>query len=514
MQEHTAPPARPAPGRRPHRLVRRTLVILGVLGLALWSLVQNHRETGSLVRLGLDLQGGIHLVLGIDDPAGTLSPEARADAIERSRRVVRNRVDGLGVAEPIVQVVGRDRLVVELAGITDEARAREVVGRTAMLDWRMLRPLAEVEASLARIDQAAAGEPGTGPAGERPLTSLLLHSGAEGEYLIREEDFARARAILALPDVRAALPRGVDLLPGWEPMAIEGRLYRTLHAVDAQPFLTGEALEDARAGRDPETNRAVVHFDLSRAGGRVFGDRTGRHIGDRMAIVLDGEVVSAPVVQARIGSRGVIQLGPGEMEAARDLALVLRAGALPVPLRILEERTVGPSLGQDSIDQGWRAGVVGLALVVLVMVAYYRIAGVLAVVALGGYVVLLLGGLAGLGATLTLPGIAGMILSIGMAVDANVLIFERIREERDAGVPPAAAVELGFQRAFSAILDANMTTLVTALVLFQLGTGPVRGFAVTLSIGIVASFFTALYLTRTLFLFHGRLTGTGKGGAS
>jgi len=505
-----------AASRRPlfSRLSVRILVILGALALAGWHLADNHRETGSIVPLGLDLQGGIHLVLGIDDPGGTMSPEARADAIERSRRIVLNRVDALGVAEPIVQVVGRDRLVVELAGITDEARARELIGRTAMLEWRMVRPLAEIEPALERIDRAArsGSEEGTpNPSNSRPFTSLLHSAGIEGEYLVHEDDLPRARALLEEPAVRAALPRGLDLRWGWEPVDIEGRRYRTLVAVDAQPFLTGEALEDARTGRDPETNRALVHFDLSRAGGRVFGDRTGRNIGERMAILLDGEVVSAPVIQARIGSSGVIQLGPGDMEAARDLALVLRAGALPAPLRILEERTVGPSLGQDSIDQGRLAGIAGLALVVLLMVAYYRMAGVLAVVALSAYVVLLLGGLAALNATLTLPGIAGIILSIGMAVDANVLIFERIREELDGGVPAGAAVEVGFARAFSAILDANVTTLVTALVLFQLGTGPVRGFAVTLSMGIVASFFTALYLTRTLFILYLRGAGAGKG---
>jgi preprotein translocase subunit SecD len=218
--------------------------------------------------------------------------------------------------------------------------------------------------------------------------------------------------------------------------------------------------------------------------------------------VLDGEVVSAPVVRDRIGARGQIELGQAELEEARDLALVLRAGALPAPLRILEERTVGPSLGQDSIDQGEIAGVIGLVLVLVIMVGYYRMAGVLAVAALVIYVLLVLGGLAGIGATLTLPGIAGLILSVGMAVDANVLIFERIREELIAGRATRTAVDEGFSNALSAIVDANLTTLITALILFQFGTGPIRGFAVTLSIGIVASFFSALYVTRTFFLMY------------
>ncbi|NIP59311.1 MAG: protein translocase subunit SecD, partial [Gemmatimonadetes bacterium] len=223
---------------------------------------------------------------------------------------------------------------------------------------------------------------------------------------------------------------------------------------------------------------------------------------DHIAIILDGEVVSAPVVRDRIGARGQIDMGQAPLEEARDLALVLRAGALPAPLRIMEERTVGPSLGQDSIEQGELAGIVGLALVVVIMIFYYRVAGLLAVLALGVYVTIVLGGLAALNATLTVPGIAGLILSVGMAVDANVLIFERIREELEVGRATRTAVDEGFAHALSAIVDANITTLITALILFQFGTGPVRGFAVTLSIGIVASFFSALYVTRTFFLIY------------
>jgi preprotein translocase subunit SecD len=245
-----------------------------------------------------------------------------------------------------------------------------------------------------------------------------------------------------------------------------------------------------------------VQFGLSRAGGRNFGRVTGANIGERIAIVLDNDVVSAPVVRGEIRQRGQIELGGASMEEARDLALVLRAGALPAPLRIMEERTVGPSLGQDSIDQGQIAGIIGLLLVVLIMIGYYRVSGVIAVVALSIYVLLVMGGLAGIGATLTVPGIAGLILSIGMAVDANVLIFERIREEVDAGRAVRTAVDEGFGNALSAIVDANLTTLITALILFQFGTGPVRGFAVTLTIGIIASFFTALFVTRTLYLFY------------
>lgn len=514
-------------------MTARILVIVGIVALCGGSLLATHFETGAPVRLGLDLQGGIHLVLEVDDPDGTYSAQDRAEAIEQSRRVIRNRVDELGVTEPLIQVVGGDRLIVELAGVTDEARARELVGRTAMLEWRLVRPTTAVEAALPRIDRAvvaarsappsprAAHDDGGGdatPAGvgpfvpdrqgvqapdaERPLSALLLRGADAGEFLVAEEDAATVRHLLALPGVEAALPRGLTLRWSWEPIGVAGRTYRPLYVVDREPFMTGDALDDARAERDPEFNRALVRFELSRAAGRTFSTMTGRHVGERLAILLDGEVVSAPVVETRIGSRGVINLNRASMDEARDLALVLRAGALPAPLRIMEQRSVGPSLGQDSIRQGAVAGIVGLALVVAAMIVYYRLAGVLAVGALAIYVLLLLGGLAGLGASLTLPGIAGIILSIGMAVDANVLIFERIREEAAAGRAPGAAVDAGFRHALSAILDANLTTLITALVLFQVGTGPVQGFAVTLSIGIVASFVTALYVTKTFFLLY------------
>ena len=316
------------------------------------------------------------------------------------------------------------------------------------------------------------------------------------------EDVELMQMFLEMPEVRAVMPRDLSLQWGWVPVASGARTFQQLYVLEDEAFLTGDMLEDASAMRDQQFNQATVQFELSRVGGRRFSDLTGRSIGERIAIVLDREVVSAPVVQARIGARGQIELGGSSMEEANDLALVLRAGALPAPLRIIEERTVGASLGQDSIEQGMMAGIIGLLLVVAIMIVYYRVSGLLAVMALSVYVVLVLGGLAALNATLTLPGIAGLILSIGMAVDANVLIFERIREELAEGRALRTAVDEGFANALSAIVDANITTLITALILFQFGTGPVRGFAVTLSIGIIASFFTALYVTRTLFLVY------------
>jgi preprotein translocase subunit SecD len=519
----------------------RLIAIVVILATALGYLYSNG------LKLGLDLQGGIHMVLEVDDPDGTLTDEARADAIDRAERIIRTRIDELGVEEPLVQKVGSERIIIELAGIQDEQRAKDIVQQTAYLEWRLVLPTTEVDAALNRVDRAIVATIGqdslralgrdteapssniedllfggdTASAGDsvaaeateaevaeapttelRPFTGLLNQGNQPGTYLVAEQDVAIAQEFLAMPEVQRSMPRNVALLWGWEPVGIGALAYRELWVVEEDAFLTGEMLEDALAQRDPQFNQAQVQFTLSRRGGRVFSQVTGQHVGDQIAIILDNEVVSAPVVRDRIGARGQIDLGSADMEEARDLALVLRAGALPAKLQVIEERTVGPSLGQDSIDQGRLAGLVGIILVVVIMISYYRVAGVLSVLALGVYVVLVLGGLAALNATLTLPGIAGLILSIGMAVDANVLIFERIREELAAGRTTRTAVDEGFAHALSAIVDANITTLITALILFQFGTGPVRGFAVTLSIGIVASFFSALYVTRTLFLVY------------
>jgi preprotein translocase subunit SecD len=258
---------------------------------------------------------------------------------------------------------------------------------------------------------------------------------------------------------------------------------------------------DARAQLDPLTNGPIVTFELDRAGGRKFGEETGRHVGDYMAIILDGRVQGRPpVIQSRIGRNGQITLGGKGLQEAQDLALTLKAGALPIPLKIVEERQVGASLGADSIRDGLTAGLVGTALVILIMVGYYRLSGVLAVLALALYILFTIGGLSAVDATLTLPGLAGLVLSIGIAVDANVLIFERIREELLLGKTIRLSVDEGFRHAMNAIVDSNVSTVLTALFLFQFGTGPVKGFAVTLIMGIIASMITAVFVTKTFFL--------------
>ncbi len=539
----------------------RIIIILGVIGLSV-----GYLWTRGL-KLGLDLQGGIHLVLEIDDPDGTLTPERRADAIDRAERIIRTRVDEFGVEEPLIQKSGDDRIIVELAGLDDESRAKEIINQQAYLEWKLVLETTEIDPALERLDRAvvaAIGEEGLREMGRatevtettasieqllfsepgdtveaadsaavdvadvvaaegdaaiaedespdsvqpeeqelnlRPFTGLL-NRGDAGTYTVDAADAETASDFMALPEFQRAMPRNVSLQWGWDSIPIGGRFYRELYVLEENAFLTGDQLDDATANRDQQFNQPQVLFELNRRGGRAFQQLTGAHIGDRIAIVLDGEVVSAPVVRDRIGSRGSIDLGTADMNEATDLALVLRAGALPAPLRIMEERAVGPSLGQDSVDQGRIAGIVGIIAVIVIMILYYKVAGMLAVTALGIYLVLVLGGLAVLNATLTLPGIAGLILSIGMAVDANVLIFERVREELAARRAPRTAVDEGFGNAVSAIVDANLTTLITGLILFQFGTGPVRGFAVTLCIGIVASFFSALYVTRTLFLMY------------
>ena len=523
----------------------RLITIVLLTALFGWLLYSNG------LKLGLDLQGGMHLVLEVDDPEGTMTVEAKADMIDRVDRIIRTRIDEFGVEEPLIQKVGGERLIVELAGIDNEDRAKEIVQRNAFLEFKLVLPTTDMTAALSRIDRSVVAALGidsiralgrdvvaddqpeivdllfgggdTAVSAEQmdttevveevpeedpldnlqPFSSLLNLGDVPGTYLIAIEDEPTVQLFLDMDEVQRALPRDQALQWGMELVGRGARTYKYLWVLEEDPFLTGDRLEEATAGRDPQFNQSQVQFELSRAGGRTFGQFTGQHIGDNLAIVLDGAVQSAPVIRDRIGARGQIDMGSGTpLEEASDLALVLRAGALPAKINIIEERTVGPSLGQDSIDAGRIAGMLGIGLVMLVMMAYYRVAGILAVGALGVYVILVLGGLAGFGAVLTVPGIAGLILSIGMAVDANVLIFERIREELSAGRATRTAVEEGFQHAFSAIMDANMTTLITALILFQFGTGPVRGFAVTLSIGIVASFFSALFVTRSFFLVY------------
>ncbi len=509
------------------------------------------------LKRGLDLQGGMHLALELDQ-SKQVSADPKRD-LDLALTVLRKRIDEFGVEEPLVQKAGDDRIVVELAGITEPGRAKAIVQRSAFLEFRITDKTNALEKALPAMDRtlrglgikgdtttgkpsaveqllggdsakkAAAGKTSgkaagktagkdstakdstaadsAGPAAGGVLAGLIQPAGAvggsntPGEYVVPEPAFPRVDSLLNIPAVARQLPRGLVLRWSSAPTSIGVQPYRFLYVLDDRPIVTGSNLEDAQATIDQLTQGAIVTFQLDRAGGRKFGDETGRHVGDFMAILLDGRVQGRPpVIQSRIGRNGQITLGNKSLQEAQDLALTLKAGALPIPLKIVEERQVGASLGQDSIKDGITAGIVGTAMVILIMLVFYRMSGVLAVAALALYILFTLGGLSMIDATLTLPGLAGIVLSVGIAVDANVLIFERIREELLHGKTVRLSVDEGFKHAMNAIIDSNVSTVLTALFLFQFGTGPVKGFAVTLIMGIVASMITAVFVTRTFFM--------------
>jgi len=519
----------------------RLITIVVLLALSAWALLPKNRtervpdaETGRMkdttvrrvpINLGLDLRGGVHLALEVDQSKGPV-PDC-ADAIQRAERVVRTRVDEFGTTEPVVQIVGRCRLIVELPGEKDVNRAKRIVQRTAFLEFRItdmknvfrdaipamdvaLRaagvrgPAAGPSNAVARLlgqdtTKAAAGPDTTNQRGA--LSALLFQGSLAGEYLVPTEQFQIADSLINRPEVKRLIPRGVALFWGTQLVPQGARTYNALYAVEDRPIITGDCLTKAQPRRDPLTNQSVVGFTLTHRCGRIFGDATARHVGDYMAIILDGRVQGQPpVIKSEIRNEGQIELGSRPYADAQDLALVLRAGALPAPLTIVEERTIGPSLGADSINAGIKAGVVGVILVVVIMVGYYRLSGVLAVAALALYTLFTFGGLAAFGFTLTMPGLAGFVLSVGIAVDANVLIFERIREELQHGKLVRTAVDEGFRHAMSAIIDSNVSTALTAFILYLVGTGPVQGFAITLIIGIAASMVTAVYVVRTFYM--------------
>src|SRR3954451_16085220 len=506
------------------------------------------------LKRGLDLQGGMHLALELDQ-SKQVSADPKKD-LDLALTVLRKRIDEFGVEEPLVQKVGDNRIVVELAGITDPARAKGIVQRSAFLEFKITNETGALEKALPAMDrtlkslgikgQAQPEKPSavqqllggdtsrTAPKDStRPDTSRKAKSrkdtaardtaaqdttpvpggvlsgliqaagpgGVPGEYPVPETAFPRVDSLINLPAVARQLPRGVVLRWSAAPTSVGVQPVRFLYALEDKSIVTGANLVNAQAQLDPLTNGPIVTFELDRAGGRKFGEETGKHVGDYMAILLDSKVQGRPpVIQSRIGRNGQITLGGKTLQEAQDLALTLKAGALPIPLKIVEERQVGASLGSDSVRDGIKAGVVGTALVVLIMLGFYRMSGVLAVAALALYILFTVGGLSMIEATLTLPGLAGIVLSVGIAVDANVLIFERIREELIHGKTVRLAVDEGFKHAMNAIIDSNMSTVLTALFLFQFGTGPVKGFAVTLIMGIAASMITAVFVTRTFFL--------------
>jgi len=502
-----------------------------------------------ILNLGLDLQGGMRLVLEIDR---SKLPDNDKDVIDRAYAIIENRINQLGVAEPTLQKQGNNRIIVELPGIKDEKVAKEVIGKTAQLEFKLVRSDAErdrainiIEAavsgkevpadSAAKGDKAeaekdkaeseladklfsgedqakdsAAGKDGdSGDAIESAGTFKSLVEYMNGEVaVVRIENESKVKKYLARDDVRKALERaglgGSDFLWGNEAVGIgkgASPSYKYLYYVKAAPEMKGDVIKDATQSIDQSgmnSGKAKVDMEMNASGARRFTAVTGANINKQLAIVLDSSVYSAPRIASRISGGRAEITGSFTIEEAKALAIILRAGALPAPVSIVEERTVGPSLGQDAIKKGLMAGLIGTALVIVFMVFYYKTSGLIALFALLLNMLIVLATMAAFNATLTLPGIAGLILLIGMGVDANVLIFERVREEMSQGRTVRGAIDLGYSNALSAILDSNITTIITGLILLWKGTGPIRGFAVTLIIGITASLFTALFVSKLL----------------
>lgn len=415
----------------------KVLLIIAVVAFSIWSAYPPQEK----INLGLDLQGGMQLLLQVDH---SKIPEAgREDATDRVVEIIRNRIDELGVREPIISKQGKVQVVVQLPGITDRQRAKEIVGKTAHLEFKLVSE------------------------DEKVIKDALAGTATEGFEVKQMEE--------------------------------AGRLADTV-VLESKPVLTGDKLTNASVGFD-NYGQATVEIQFDKEGAKIFDSVTFQNIGRRLAIVLDGKVHSAPVIRDRIpNGQGQIS-GNFTAEQASDLALVLRAGALPAPVEIIEERTVGPSLGRDSIEKGLKAGIAAAIFIFIFLPLYFLLTGFVADIGLIIYIIIVTGTLALLHSSLTLPGIAGFILSLGMAVDANVLISERMREELKAGKPARAAISAGYHKAFSAIFDSNMTIFITSVILFYMGTGPVKGFAITLGIGQIASMFSSLTVTRVIFDF-------------
>lgn len=460
------------------------------------------------------------------------------DAVARAMEIIRNRVDQYGVSEPSIQRQGNRRIIVELPGVAREEEAKQLIQGTALLEFRLVKdpeftvPILEsidrvLAARLtgtekdtllpeqAETDTTALADDTTTAADttqeqlteeefrkQHPFFSVALldQQGRYADLYVSEENRSLVNNWLSLPEVQRVIPDNVEFVYSAKPIGTqEGRGVYVLHLVNKAPELTGGVITDARAEIDPNTSAWMVTMGMSSEGATDWARITGANVNKRIAIMLDGVVFSAPNVRNRItGGRSQIE-GMAGQEEAKLLEIVLKAGALPAPVDVIEERVVGPSLGQDSVSSGFNSALIGFFFVAVFMIFYYRKAGTVAAGVLVFTVLFILGVLAGFSATLTLPGIAGIILTIGMAVDANVLIFERIREELATGKTVKASVDSGYEKALSAIIDSNITTFFTGIILYQFGTGPVQGFALTLMIGIASTLFSALVVSRLVF---------------
>ena len=578
-----------------------------------------------VLKLGLDLQGGIHVVMEVDIPKlvenlasnKSLLYEAFAasklrakdegidyldallleanerniklarhfieygienseiisalkdeseDAVNRALEVIRNRIDQFGVSEPTIQKQGRNRIIVELAGVQDPERARNLIRQTALLEFSLLKDPDVVQSALTRIDnvlksmrtgisldsllaiteaKVESADTAAAPPAEsqdkaisveeifgrtttdsrtkssdssvlvdeqifedRPFSALLRN--VQGDIGVPRENVKAVKRILAMEEVKAALPADMKIVWSNKARDFGGRglpseTFFTLFAINREPGLTGEVVTSASAnfggGASSIAGQPVVYLNMNDQGARDWARLTGANINKRIAIILDDKVHSAPVIRDKISGGNTVIEGMSSINEAKDLSIILRAGALPAPMEIIEERTIGPSLGRDSIEKGTKAIIIGFILVVIFMAVYYRMSGLIADFAIVLNLSFVLAIMATLRATLTLPGIAGLILTVGMTVDANVLIFERIKEELSKGKTVRSAIDAGYTRALKTIIDANVTTIIAALVLFQFGTGPIKGFAITLFWGILTSMLTAIFITRTVFTY-------------
>ena len=497
-----------------------------------------------------------------DDILSSLNDEAE-DAINRVLEILQNRIDQFGVAEPTIQKQGNQRIIVELAGVQNSERARSLLESTALLEFYLVKDVTTTNELMIKIDQILkkdksvasvakelksqetvsdetsseqavsvselfGGVQSTDEAdsaivdedifAERPFSSLLRSLG--NSIGVPEKNTFAIKKLIEKAEVQERLASmGSNFLFGHkaeEYVLTDGSVERmyALYLLDDQAELTGGVVEEAKANLGPQgttsAGQPIVNLSMNSDGARKWAIMTGSNVGRQVAIVLDKKVHMAPNIREKISGGGTLIEGFANIDEAKDIAIVLRAGALPAPVEIIEERVVGPSLGAESVKSGTLSVLIGLFIVLVFMILYYRTAGTIADFALVWNIVLVLAILASLQATLTLPGIAGLILTVGMSIDANVIIFERIREELDKGKTAKAAIDGGYNRALTTIIDANMTTLIAALVLWQFGTGPIRGFATVLFWGILISMFTAIFVTRTIFNAYVNRKGFSK----
>lgn len=456
------------------------------------------------------------------------------EAIERGLEVIRNRVDKYGVAEPSIQKQGNNRIVVELPGVKNREEVRQLLQSTAVLEFKLLKPADIAIKVMQSIDNYLAGKGAVDTvdtakvaktrdttktisaelgadtsAGlsefekfkkEHPFFAYVRVDERTGIGFVMARDKKMVDFILSRPDVKNLIPPDFEFVWSAKPFtAQDGNQYYNLLAVKKEPEITGKVITEARATIDPDNNSPIVIMRMNSEGAREWARITGANINKHIAIILDGTAYSWPVVRTKIvGGSSQIE-GLDSPEEAKLLEVVLKAGALPAPLEIIEERNVGPSLGEDSIQKGLKSAYLAFIIIALFMIVYYSTGGIVADLALVLNIAFILAVLAGFNATLTLPGIAGIILTIGVAVDANVLIYERIREELAIGRTLRSAIDEGYSKAFSAIFDSNITTFLTALILYNFGSGPIQGFALTLMIGVIANLFSAVFITKVIY---------------